>query len=162
MWRPTSVLEQGSYHPQKQNAGKCVPQYGGRGVDCCMQSSAIMLFSMQVLEEIGLCVRKPMVLQVDCKDPLDLTYGWSVRRLMKHVSVHACFLHELKEANLLLCVWLPTDANMVDMYTKNVSPCLYHHHQCTIMDDENDDDMECHQYLCKILITITKSPGEGV
>ena len=45
-----------------------------------------------------------MILQVDCKGALDLTYVWNVRRLTKHVLVHACFLHELKEPNLLLCV----------------------------------------------------------
>ena len=69
-----------------------------------------------------------MILQVDCKGALDLTYGWNVSRLMKHVSVHACFLCELKEANLLLCIWLRINANMVDMYTKNMLPHLYNYH----------------------------------
>ena len=107
-----------------------------------------------------------MILQVDCKETLGLTFGWNISRLTKPVSVWACFLCEFKEANLLLCFWLPTNANMVDMYMKNVSPHLYHHHQCTIMCDENDDDEKCHQYLHKILdhsyITITNLLGEGV
>ena len=30
----------GSSCPQKLNAEMCVPHYGRRGVDCCMQSSA--------------------------------------------------------------------------------------------------------------------------
>ena len=85
---------------------------------------------------------------------------------MKHMLVHACFLHELKEANLLLCIWLHTDMNMVDMYTKNVLSCLYNHHRGIIVHDDNDDNDECWQYLHKILdishITITNSPGEGV
>ena len=107
-----------------------------------------------------------MILHVDCRGALDLTCGWNVSRLMKHVPVHACFLCELKKANLLLCIWLPTNTNMVDMYTKNVLPHLYHHHRHTIMHEENDEDEECCQYLHKILdishITITNSPGEGV
>ena len=36
---------------------------------------------------------------------------------MKHKSVHACFLHEFKEANLLLCIWLCSDTNIVDIIT---------------------------------------------
>ena len=88
----------------------------------------IMLFSMQVLKDIGLCVKKPMIVQVDCKGALDLLYGWNISELTKHVSVQACFLHELKEVNLLLCVWLPTNIKMVEMYTKNLSPHLYHRH----------------------------------
>ena len=80
---------------------------------------------MQVLEDIGLHVKKPMILQADCKGALNLTYGWNISGLMKHVSVHACFLHELKEANLLVCIWLRTDANMVNMYTKNHVTTLF-------------------------------------
>ena len=38
----------------------------------------IMLFAMCILEDIGLFVKKPMILWVDCKGTLDLTYGWSV------------------------------------------------------------------------------------
>ena len=107
-----------------------------------------------------------MILQVDCKGALELTYGWNVSGLTKHVLVHTCFLHELKEANLLLCIWLHTNSNMVDMYTKNLSPHLYNHHQCTIMHHETDDDKECCQYFHNILgishITITNSPGESI
>ena len=99
----------------------------GELITAC-EAVQIMLFLMQVLEDIGLHVKKPMILQVDCKGALDLTYGWNICRLTKHVSVQVCFLHELKEANLLLCIWLPTNANMVDMYMKNMSPCLYHCH----------------------------------
>ena len=47
----------------------------------------IMLFTMHVLEDIGLQVKKPMILYVDCKGALDLTYGWNVSGLTKHVSV---------------------------------------------------------------------------
>ena len=78
----------------------------------------IMLFSMCVLEDIGLHVKKPMSLQVDCKGALDLIYGWHVSGLMKYVSVRACFLHKLKEANSILCAWIPMAVNMVDMYTQ--------------------------------------------
>ena len=81
----------------------------------------IMLFAIRVMEDIGLRVKKLMILHIDCNRALDLTYGWNVSGLMKRVSVQACFLCELKEVNQILCVWIPTTFNMVDMYTKNVS-----------------------------------------
>ena len=77
------------------------------------EAAQIMLFSMHVLEDIGLHVKKPMI-----------HYSWNISGLTKDVSVIACFLCELKETNLIFCMWLPTDANMVDIYTKNVSPHL--------------------------------------
>ena len=93
-----------------------------------VEAAQIMLFAMCVLEDIRLCIKKPMILCIDCKGALDLTYGWNVSGLTKHVSVQACFLHELKEANQILCIWIPTAINMVDMYMKNVSQQLFEHH----------------------------------
>ena len=130
-----------------------------------VEAAQIMLCTMHVMEDIGLHVKKLMILQVDCEGALDLMYGWNISGLAKHVSVHACFLCELKEANQILCIWIPTKLNMVDKYTKNVSPNLYECHHCTIARDD-DDDAECHKHLYKILdmsgMMITNSPGEGV
>ena len=80
-----------------------------------------ILFVLRVMEDIGLHIKKQMILQVDCKGALDLMYGWSVSGLTKHVLVQACFLCKLKESNQILCIWIPTTLNMADMYTKNVS-----------------------------------------
>ena len=86
-----------------------------------VEVAQIMLFVMQVMEDIGLQVKKLMIFHVDCKGALDLTYGWNMSGLTKHVSGQACFLGKLKEANQILCVWIHTTLNMVDIYTKNVS-----------------------------------------
>ena len=85
--------------------------------------------------------------------------------LTKHVSIKACFLRELKEANTVLCVWMPMTANLTDMYTKNLTQQLYDQHHCTIVRDNNDNDNENKKYLQAILATShiknTNSPGEG-
>ena len=70
-------------------------------------AAQIMLFVMHVLEDMGLRVKKPMILCVDCKGAIDSTYGWNVSGLTKHASIKACCLRELKEANTVLCVWMP-------------------------------------------------------
>ena len=107
-----------------------------------------------------------MILCVDCKGAIDLTYRWNVSGLTKHASIKACFLHELKEANTVLCVWMPTTANLTDMDTKNLTQQLYDQHHCTIVRDNNDNDDENKEYLQAILATSqiknTHSPGEGV
>ena len=125
-----------------------------------------MLFVMHVLEDMGLHVKKPMILCVDCKGAIDLTYGWNVSGLMKHASIKACFLLELKEANTVFCVWMTMVANLTNMYTKNLTQQLYDHHHSTIVCDDNDNDDENKKYLRAILdtshIKTTNSPGEGV
>ena len=129
-------------------------------------AAQIMLFVMHVLEDMGLRVKKLTILRVDCKGAIDLTYRWNVSGLTKHASIKACFLRELKEANNVLCVWMPTTANLTDMYTKNLAQQLYDRHRCTIVRDNNDDDEENKKYLWAILATShiknTNSPGEGV
>ena len=131
-----------------------------------VEAAQIMLFAMCVMEDLRLCIKKPIILCVDCKGALDLTYGWNVRGLTKHVLIRACFLNELKEANQILCIWIPTALNMVDMYTKNVSQRLFECHRQPIVHEDEDDEEECHKYLYEILdtshVTITNSPGEGV
>jgi hypothetical protein len=37
-----------------------------------------MLFAMRILESMGLCVKKPMILYVDNKGAKDLANNWSV------------------------------------------------------------------------------------
>ena len=52
-----------------------------------VEVAQIMLFAMRVMEDIGLHIKKLMILSINCKGALDLTYGWNVSGLMKHVSV---------------------------------------------------------------------------
>ena len=129
-------------------------------------TAQIMLFVMHVLEDMGLRVKKPMILCVDCKGAIDLTYGWNMSGLTKHASIKACFLCELKEANTVLCVWMPTTANLTNMYTQNLTQQLYDRHHRTIVRDNNDNNDENKKYLWAILATShiknTNSPGEGV
>ena len=50
-------------------------------------------------------------------------YIWMENQWIDQTCISsALFPAELKEENLLLCVWLPTNANMVDMYMESMSP----------------------------------------
>ena len=46
----------------------------------------VLFFAMRAMEDIGLHMMKWMILCIDCKGALDLTYGWRMSGLMKHVS----------------------------------------------------------------------------
>ena len=75
------------------------------------------------------------------------------------------FLWELKEANTVLCAWMPLAANLINMYTKSLTQQLFDHHCCTIVCDDNDNDDENKKYLQAILDTshiVTTNSGEGV
>ena len=78
-------------HKSKMQSGASLSMAEGELIAAC-DAAQIMLFVMHVLEDMGLCVKKPMILCVDCKGAIDLTYGWNVNGLMKHASIKACFL----------------------------------------------------------------------
>jgi hypothetical protein len=67
-----------------------------------MQCEQDMLFNMQVLESMGLKVKKPMILEVDNKGAVDLTHNWSVGGRTRHVEVRQYFLQDLKEGGVIL------------------------------------------------------------
>jgi hypothetical protein len=66
-----------------------------------------------------------MVLEVDNKGVVDLANNWSVGGRTPHISVHVNFLRELKEQGLLCVVWIPTDENSADLFTKNLPGPLF-------------------------------------
>ena len=152
-------------HKSKMQSSASLSMAEDKLIAAC-DAAQIMLFVMHVLEDMGLHVKKPMILCVDCKGAINLTYGWNVSGLTKHASIKACFLCELKETNTVLCVWMPTAANLTDMYTKNLSLQLYDRHRHTIVRDNNDNDDQNKNYLQAIFLTShiknTNSPGERV
>ena len=87
-----------------------------------------MLFSMRVVESVGLKVKKPMILMIDNKGTVDLINNWSVGGRTRHVEVRMYFLRELKEQGIIRTVWCPSERMSADMFTKNLPPTLFRKH----------------------------------
>jgi hypothetical protein len=87
-----------------------------------------LMFEKRVLESIGLQVELPMILEVDNKGVFDLANNWSVGGRTRHTTVRTNFLRELKEEGLLKVVWIPTESNSSDLFTKNLQGPLFEKH----------------------------------
>ena len=70
---------------------------------CCVQD---MLYTMCLLESLGLKVKKPMVLKVDNKGAKDLMNNWSVGGRTRHIEVKQYFIRDLKEAGIIKIDWV--------------------------------------------------------
>ncbi|KAL7574402.1 hypothetical protein ACA910_008497 [Epithemia clementina (nom. ined.)] len=101
-----------------------------------VETAQKMLFAMQVLEDMGLKVKKPMMLEMDCQGALALAHNWSSSGRMRHIDVKYHFLRELKELGLIMPVWIATDKNTSDMFTKNLPGPLYDKFLPTYCTDE--------------------------
>jgi hypothetical protein len=77
---------------------------------------------------MGLHVKKLMILYFDNKSAKDLVNNQSVGGRTRHVEVRQYFLHELKEQNLIHCVWTSCATMSSDVLTKNLSQEIFKRH----------------------------------
>ena len=89
-------------HKSKMQSRASLSMAEGELIAAC-DAAQIMLFVMHVLEDMGLRVKKPMILRVDCKGAIDLTYRWNVSGLTKHASIKLVSYTSLKKP-ILFCV----------------------------------------------------------
>ena len=106
------------------------------GCECAQD----MLFVMRLLNEMGLQVELPMVLEIDNQGAVDITNNWASSGRTRHMDVRYKFLRELKEANIIRCVWCPTDDNETDTFTKNLNGPAFE--KCNIPYVGNDEYMK--------------------
>ncbi|KAL7566369.1 hypothetical protein ACA910_011112 [Epithemia clementina (nom. ined.)] len=57
-----------------------------------VETAQKMLFAMRVLEDMGLKVKKPMKLEMDCQGALSLAHNWSSSGQTQHIDVKYHFL----------------------------------------------------------------------
>ena len=92
------------------------------------QCAQDMLYTMRVLESMGLRVKKPMRLFVDNKGAVDLANNWRVGGRTRHIEVKQYFLRELKEARMIDTIWMKGNDMTSDMLTKNLGRQLFEKH----------------------------------
>jgi hypothetical protein len=87
-----------------------------------------MMYVKKVLESIGMEIKLPMTLRMDNKGAKDLINNWSVGGRMRHIAVKYFYLRELKEQKIIEIEWISSEANVSDLFTKNLSGKAFHHH----------------------------------
>jgi hypothetical protein len=94
----------------------------------CTECVQDMLYTMRIVESMGLKVEKPMILEINNKGAVDLTNNWSVGGRTRHIDTRYYFLRELKEQNIIKTVWLSGLEMPSDLFTKNLARPLFEKH----------------------------------
>jgi hypothetical protein len=84
------------------------------------ECSQDMLYTMRVLQSMGLKVRLPMDLFCDNKGAVDLANNWSTSGRSRHVATKVMFLRELKDEGVIKASWIPNGEMISDVFTKNL------------------------------------------
>jgi hypothetical protein len=114
-----------SMHQSKESyAAVCVEAETIAGV----KSAQDMMFTMRVLESMGLQVELPMVLEIDNKGAVDLANGWSSGGRTRHIANKIMFLRELKEQGYIAIKWTSNAYMSSDIFTKNVGGADFEKH----------------------------------
>ena len=77
-----------------------------------------MMFQSYVIEELGMTVVKPMVLQVDNAAAEVFANDTCVKSQLKHIDCRQEWVIALRDPNLVKCVHVDTKDNLADMFTK--------------------------------------------
>ena len=102
-----------------------------------MQCTQDMLYVMHVLNVMCLKVRKPLLLKMDNKGAIDLINNYSVGGRMKHVDVRQYFLRELCEQKTVKVIWVPSEMNCSDLFTKNLHRPMFEKHAVTFVSEKS-------------------------
>ena len=97
------------------------------------QCAMDMLFTMRILNGLGLKVKLPMILEVDNKAAVDLCNNWSIGGRTRHVEVKQYFLRELKERGLINVRWTSGESMTSDIFTKNLAGPLFDKHAQSVV-----------------------------
>eukprot|EP00957_Ditylum_brightwellii_P000117 8301-Ditylum_brightwellii.AAC.1 len=84
-----------------------------------------MLFTMRILDVMGLKVELPMILYISNKGAKDFVNNWSVGGSTRHVEVKQYFLQELKEASILECKQKSGSNIVSDSFTNNCAVSVF-------------------------------------
>jgi hypothetical protein len=86
------------------------------GCDCAQD----MMYVMRLMTYMKLQVELPMLLYMDNQGAIDIINNWSSTGRTRHMDTKVKFARELKEANIMKFVWVPTKENETDTQTKNL------------------------------------------
>ncbi len=85
------------------------------------------LFSLTRLQKKGWTlsgdadyIKLPKVLEMANQGAIYSANNWSIGGRTRHIDVCSVFLHELKEAGILVITWLASSTNEADIFTKNL------------------------------------------
>ena len=92
------------------------------GVSCAQD----MLYTMRLLESLGLKVKKPMILEIDNKGAVDIANNWSAGGRTRHIKMN--FLRDLKEQGIIRIIWIAGEENEADLFTKNLGGPAFNKH----------------------------------
>ena len=93
-----------------------------------------ILFIRQILESIGIKIQYPIVIKVDNIGAMFLCNNFSTSQRTKHIDIRQHFVRGYIEDDILKVVFVRSEDNDADIFTKNVTEDLYIKHSSKMVE----------------------------
>ena len=87
-----------------------------------------IMFVKQLLESLGIFLTLPIIVQVDNVGAIYLAYNHTVSQRTKHMDCKMHYVREYVEDGVLQVIFVSTDDNDSDIFTKNTSQKVFNKH----------------------------------
>jgi Reverse transcriptase (RNA-dependent DNA polymerase)/gag-polypeptide of LTR copia-type len=94
-----------------------------------------ILFVKQLLESCGINIELPIIIRVDNVGAIFLGNNFSVSQRTKHIDIRAHFVREYIEDDVLKLLFIRSEDNDADIFTKNTSEELFNKHSSKFVEE---------------------------
>jgi hypothetical protein len=94
-----------------------------------------VIFAKQILETMGVILEFPIIIEVDNTGAIYIANNYTTGQRTKHIDIRAHFVREFIEDGVLKVVFVRSEDNGADIYTKNTTEFLFEKHSSKYMED---------------------------
>jgi hypothetical protein len=99
-----------------------------------------IIFIKQVIESMGYKMSYPIIIKVDNVGAIYLANNYTTSQRTKHIDIRQHFVREFIEDGILKILFVKSEDNDADIYTKNTSEELFNKHARKNVEKVNNDN----------------------
>ena len=88
----------------------------------------MILFIKQLIEDMGIKVKTPIIVRMDNVGAMYIATNPSTNTRTRHIDIRYHFVREHVENGVIQIIFVRTDENTADIFTKNVKSELHEKH----------------------------------
>ena len=92
------------------------------------EAAKMIKFVVQLLMTMGIPVRLPVICRVDNKAAIFMAENATTTQRMRHIDIKHRFIVQMVTDGLIKIIYVKTEDNLADGYTKNVGPDVHEKH----------------------------------
>ena len=107
-------------------------------INACTEACKEIKFVANVLESMGIVVEKPITVRVDNVGAIYMAENGGISQRTKHIDLKTKFVTQYVEDGFIKVIFVRSEDNKSDFFTKNVSGEIFDQHKGNFVMDRNE------------------------